>query len=73
MFLLATVLAVERGSLLVLDLASQQRVRVITPNTCCFRRGSVVRIQYDGVMTKSIPPQITAQSITPFLNFRRGL
>lgn len=64
MFLLAMVISVQRESLLVLDLASQQRIRVIAPSPCCFRRGSLVRIQYDGVMTKSIPPQISAQSIT---------
>lgn len=69
MFLLATVLSVQRNSLLVFDLASQQRVRVISPDACRFRRGDIVRIQYDGVMTASIPPQISAQCITAVTDF----
>ena len=63
MFMLAAVINTGRDHMMVFDLATRQRVRVITRNTCCFRRGTLVRIRYDGVMTQSIPPQITAQGI----------
>lgn len=59
----AIVIGVQRDRLLVLDLNTRQRVRVITPYARRFRIGSVVRIRYNGVMTSSIPPQIYALGI----------
>ena len=59
----AIVIGVQRNSLLVLDLETRQRVIVHTPHAHRFRQGNVVRIRYNGVMTRSIPPQITAISI----------
>lgn len=60
----ATVLSVTCNSLLVLDNRTRQTVRVHYPDSCRFRRGNRVCIRYDGVMTMSIPPQISATSIT---------
>ncbi len=60
----ATVISVQNGSLLVFDLRSRQRVRVITRNARCFRPGNFVCIRYNGVMTLSIPPQIRATRIS---------
>lgn len=59
----ATVLSVSRDRLLVFDLRSRQRVVVITPNARRFRRGDFVCILFSGIMTNSIPPQISATSI----------
>lgn len=65
MFMQASVLDVQWGRLLVLDLLTRQRVIVNTPDAQWFRPGDLVRIWYSGAMTKSIPPQITALSIAP--------
>jgi hypothetical protein len=59
----AIVFGVQRDRLLVLDLETRRRVIVNTPRAHRFRQGDVVRIRYNGVMTKSIPPQIFAISI----------
>ena len=59
----ALVLRVQRGRLLVLDLEICQQVVVITPNAQRFCRGNIIRIWYNGVMTNSIPPQISAWNI----------
>lgn len=64
MFMQASVLDVQWGRLLVLDLATRQRVIVNTPDARFFRPGDLVRIWYSGAMTMSIPPQITALNIT---------
>lgn len=64
MLMQASVLDVQLGRLLVLDLATRQRMIVNTPDARWFRPGDLVRIWYDGTMTKSIPPQITALNIT---------
>ena len=64
MIMNAVVIEVEWVRMLVLDLESRQRVIVNTPDAYLFRPGEVVRIRYNGVMTRSIPPQITAISIT---------
>lgn len=63
MTMFATVLSVQRGSLMVLDLSTRQRVQVNTRDAFRFRRGDIVRIRYSGAMTMSIPPQISATSI----------
>lgn len=59
----ALVLGVQRDRLLVLDFATRQRVIVNTPRALRFREGDIVHIRYNGVMTRSIPPQIYAINI----------
>ena len=61
--LVARVLRVHRDHLLVRDCRTRQEVRVNTPRARRFRPGESVIIQYSGAMTRSIPPQISAQSI----------
>lgn len=70
MTLLATVLSVQPDSLLVWDHASRQRIRVNTRHARRFRRGDLVRIWYNGIMTFSIPPQISATRIVPVSRFQ---
>lgn len=60
MLMFATVLAVCRSSLLVRDHTSSQDVVVRTSQTRCFSPGDRVQIWFSGMMTRSIPPQITA-------------
>ena len=70
----ATVLQVRRNQLLVFDWETKQQVVVHTPLSCRFRVGGLVCIQYNGVMTLSIPPQISAIRIfsIPRLGLWRG-
>lgn len=56
----ASVLDVRRCSLLVCDLCTAQEVIVHTSEACCYCPGDRLCITYDGLMTMSIPPQITA-------------
>lgn len=56
----AIVIRVRPGDLLVFDESMSQTVIVHTPQACRFRVGNCVRIFYSGIMTMSIPPQITA-------------
>ena len=66
----ATVLLVQQGRIIVLDHATGQRVVVNTSMCGCrVRPGDNVLIRYSGAMTRSIPPQITAISITPLNRF----
>lgn len=66
----ATVLSVTCDSLLVLDHSiTRQPVRVFYPGSCRFRRGNLVCIRFGGIMTGSIPPQITATRITVIPRF----
>ena len=62
MIMCATVTGTEDGRLLVMNEANQQEVTV---NTCCtnFNQGERVKIIYNGMMTFSLPPQITAKKI----------
>lgn len=62
MIICAEVIGTEDNRLIVLDKASQQEVAV---NTRClnFNKGDKVKITYNGIMTRSIPPQICAESI----------
>lgn len=60
MVMIATVLSVSRGNLLVFDFATRQQVQVNTDNAFRFCNGDIVRIRYNGAMTMSIPPQISA-------------
>lgn len=59
----ATVCIVERGQLLVCDHATRQEVVVHTGQACCFHVGDCICIHYNGIMTASIPPQISADCI----------
>lgn len=57
---LARVLQVMNGDLLVCSARTGQKILVHTCRACCFSVGDCVRIRFNGVMTMSIPPQITA-------------
>lgn len=64
MLMIATVERVRRGSFLVRDRRTSQRVVVNTrADTRCFFPGDVISILFNGVMTLSIPPQIFAIQI----------
>ena len=56
----ATVLQVYGCELLVRDLSTSQEIIVHTMQASCFVVGEHVSISYNGAMTLSIPPQITA-------------
>lgn len=58
--MLATVCRVWRCALCVWDHCTNQEVIVHYDRACCFRPGDRVCIHYNGVMTRSIPPQINA-------------
>jgi len=60
MILQAIVVKVRPGNLLVFDESMSQTVLVHTPQACRFRVGNCVSIFYNGIMTRSIPPQINA-------------
>ncbi len=60
MLMIATVQEVRRNSLLVRDRATGQEVVVNTNYARCFSAGDRVSIFYNGVMTASLPPQISA-------------
>ena len=67
--MLATVVLAWGNQVLVRDNSNSQEVLVNTRySTGNLAAGDQVRIQYDGVMTASIPPQISAQSICVFSN-----
>ncbi len=59
----ATVREVRDTNLLVYDWCSKQDILVHTPKALCYCYGDRLCIQYSGVMTMSIPPQITATRI----------
>ena len=59
----AQVLEVFCDALLVCDLSTCQQVRVNTPDACCYQVGQCLCNTYNGVMTTSLPPQISATSI----------
>lgn len=62
--LCATVLCVQDGCLLVCDSCTRQEVLVHTDQACCFSCGDSVKIEYSGMMSMSLPPQITALCIS---------
>ena len=72
MIMTATVLSIQRGSMLVFDFSNRQQVQVNTNNTFRFCPGDLVRIRYNGAMTMSIPPQISATSIVRISSSRCG-
>ena len=62
--MLATVVQAWGSQVLVTDNSNGQEVLVNTNySTGNLNAGDRVRIVYDGIMTTSIPPQISAQSI----------
>ena len=63
MIMTATVLSVQHNNLLVFDFSNRQQVQVNTNSAFRFCLGDLVRIRYNGAMTMSIPPQISATSI----------
>lgn len=65
--MLATVVRAWGTQVLVRDNSNNQEVLVNTRcSTCNLSAGDQVRIVYNGAMTNSIPPQISAQSICVF-------
>ena len=63
MTMIGIVQEVQECSLTVCDCDTCQQVVVNTSDACCFCPGDKVCIWYNGVMTTSIPPQITADCI----------
>ncbi|MBE5781429.1 MAG: hypothetical protein E7328_06395 [Clostridiales bacterium] len=63
MYITALIIGLGREHLLVLDLDTRTRIRVNTREALRYRIRDLVRIRYNGVMTRSIPPQITAGRI----------
>ena len=62
--MIATVVRAWGSQVLVTDSENGQEVLVNTTySTSNLTAGDQVRIVYDGVMTASLPPQISAQSI----------
>ena len=61
--MIATVLTVQNNALLVCDQSVSEEVIVHTANARCFCPGDRVSIDYNGIMTRSIPPQISAHCI----------
>lgn len=63
MLMIATVERVRPGLLVVRDRRTFRTVLVNTWQTRCIFPGDVVSILFNGVMTRSIPPQITAIAV----------
>lgn len=61
----ATVCQICDRSLLVCDHCTGQRVLIHTDDACCYRVGERLCIHFNGAMTNSLPPQITATCIEP--------
>lgn len=59
----AKVCGVQRGLLHVCEEETKQEVLVHYDQACCFREGDRICIHYNGVMTRSMPPQIRAVQI----------
>lgn len=59
----ATILEVQCCSLLVCDTCTHQQVLVHADDACTYHCGEHVCIHYNGIMTNSLPPQITAHHI----------
>ncbi|MDE6005180.1 MAG: hypothetical protein K2G88_07315 [Oscillospiraceae bacterium] len=61
--MIATVLEVNADSLLVCDCKTNQEVLVFTNCACNFQVDDKIMIIYNGIMTRSLPPQINAIKI----------
>lgn len=72
MIMIATVERVGINRLFVRDRRNFQRVIVNTNDTRCIFPGDIVSIFYNGVMTRSIPPQIFAIRIQRLFPRRRN-
>lgn len=59
----AEILEIRDRQLLVRDSETEQEIAVNTRCNCNFRVGDKIIIFYDGTMTRSIPPQISAKRI----------
>ena len=59
----ATILEVKCCELLVCEKCTCQQVLVHTDDACRFHCGECICIHYNGIMTNSLPPQITADCI----------
>lgn len=59
----ATVISIDSRGLLVRDASNGQEVFVNFNNPGAFSPGDMIRISFNGIMTQSIPPQISASSI----------
>ena len=59
----ATVIHVRHTGLTVFDHKTRQEVIVHADNTCRFHPGDRICIEYNGIMTLSLPPQISADCI----------
>jgi hypothetical protein len=59
----AQILQAGQCHLCVCDLDTRQIVLVRWRCACLFARGEYVCIEYDGVMSRSRPPQITASRV----------
>lgn len=68
MVMIAVVREVRSGNLLVRDRATGQNIVVNTNQTQCIFPGDLVGILYNGVMTNSFPPQISALRIRTILS-----
>lgn len=64
MTMLATVLEVQDSAVLVFDRSTSQEVLVHGEDLSRFHEQDQIRIEFDGSMTKSVPPQIYAKEIT---------
>ena len=58
-----TIRSVEDGQLLVRNWESCQDVAVFYDGACRFSSGQCVRVHYNGIMTLSLPPQVTADCV----------
>lgn len=63
MLIIACIKEVRKNSLLVQDCSTSQDIVVNTNCTRCFCVGDRIRICYNGIMTNSLPPQISATCI----------
>ncbi len=63
MFMRATVLEVNKDGLLVRDNETEQDVIVHTSCVCRIRVNDRVGIVYNGIMTNSLPPQISSSRV----------
>ena len=60
----ARVLQVRDCDLLVCDCCNRQEVLVHTPDARRYQVGDQICIRYSGIMTMSLPPQISATDIS---------
>lgn len=58
-----TILLIGDGFFILQDAGSGQEIQVNTVCPCRFCPGDRVRVCFDGVMTRSLPPQISAGSV----------